>query len=275
MQVLFSNFLMNFSKIYRNKNYTSKIVYNSHLFSVFLNILQIIPIIIEIKITITYKADAFLICDFVTNQLKDNNKIDSHTYYYYLASLINSIDKYANTASVYGAFLKKIKKSAQKDFKLELLPVINGTAGKAYNQDINRLIRDIKGDVLYLDPPYNSRQYCSNYHVLETIARYDNPVLSGKTGLRDSSDQKSLFCSKRTVCNAFDDLIRHSDFKYIFLSYNNEGLMSLDTIKDIMSQYGKYSFYTKEYKRFKADKETNRNIAASSTTEYLHCLIKQ
>ena len=195
--------------------------------------------------------------------------------YYYLASLINSIDKYANTASVYGAFLKKIKKSAQKDFKLELLPVINGTAGKAYNQDINRLIRDIKGDVLYLDPPYNSRQYCSNYHVLETIARYDNPVLSGKTGLRDSSDQKSLFCSKRTVCNTFDDLIRHSDFKYIFLSYNNEGLMSLDTIKDIMSQYGKYSFYTKEYKRFKADKETNRNIAASSTTEYLHCLIKQ
>lgn len=74
-----------------------------------------------------------------------------------------------------------------------MLPVINGTAGKAYNQDINRLIRDIKGDVLYLDPPYNSRQYCSNYHVLETIARYDNPVLSGKTGLRDSSDQKSLF----------------------------------------------------------------------------------
>lgn len=217
-------------------------------------------------------------CDAIRIELeclKDNNKIDSHTYYYYLASLINSIDKYANTASVYGAFLKKIKKSAQKDFKLELLPVINGTAGKAYNQDINRLIRDIKGDVLYLDPPYNSRQYCSNYHVLETIARYDNPVLSGKTGLRDSSDQKSLFCSKRTVCNAFDDLIRHSDFKYIFLSYNNEGLMSLDTIKDIMSQYGEYSFYTKEYKRFKADKETNRNIAASSTTEYLHCLIKQ
>ena len=80
-------------------------------------------------------------CDAIRIELeclKDNNKIDSHTYYYYLASLINSIDKYANTASVYGAFLKKIKKSAQKDFKLELLPVINGTAGKAYNQDINR-----------------------------------------------------------------------------------------------------------------------------------------
>ena len=94
-------------------------------------------------------------CDAIRIELeclKDNNKIDSHTYYYYLASLINSIDKYANTASVYGAFLKKIKKSAQKDFKLELLPVINGTAGKAYNQDINRLIRDIKGCLLYTSP---------------------------------------------------------------------------------------------------------------------------
>lgn len=89
--------------------------------------------------------------------------------------------------------LKKIKKSAQKDFKLELLPVINGTAGKAYNQDINRLIRDIKGDVLYLDPPYNSRQYCSNYHVLETIARYDNPVLSGKTDCVILVTRKAFF----------------------------------------------------------------------------------
>lgn len=75
MQVLFSNFLINFSKICEIYNYPLKIANNSHLFSVCLNILQIIPIIIEIKITITYKTDAFLICDFVTNQLKDNKKI--------------------------------------------------------------------------------------------------------------------------------------------------------------------------------------------------------
>ena len=193
----------------------------------------------------------------------------------YLASLVNSIDKYANTASVYGAFLKHIKKSAQKEFQLELLPVVYGSIGEAYNEDINILAKKIHGDVLYLDPPYNARQYCSNYHVLETIARYDNPKLSGVTGLRDSSDQKSKFCSKRTVAETFEDLIKNAQFKYIFLSYNNEGLMSLDTIKEIMSHYGEYSFFTKEYRRFKADKDENRNIAADSTTEYLHCLIKQ
>ena len=217
-------------------------------------------------------------CDAIRIELEKlhtSGQIDDSLYFYYLASLVNSIDKYANTASVYGAFLKHIKKSAQKEFRLELLPVIPGKVGKVYNEDINALAKKISGDVLYLDPPYNARQYCSNYHVLETIARYDNPVLNGVTGLRDSSDQKSRFCSKRTVAEAFDELIQNAKFKYIFLSYNNEGLMSLDTIKEIMSRYGEYSFFTQEYRRFKADKEENRNIAADSTTEYLHCLIKQ
>lgn len=217
-------------------------------------------------------------CDAIRTELeflKNNNQISLATYYYYLASLVNSIDKYANTASVYGAFLKHIKKSAQKEFKLELLPIINGNKGIAYNTDINELVKEISGDVLYMDPPYNARQYCSNYHVLETIAKYDNPILSGVTGLRDSSSQKSKFCSKRTVADTFDELIKNAKFKYIFLSYNNEGLMSLDTIKEIMSNYGEYQFFTQEYRRFKADKNENRNIAANSTTEYLHCVIKE
>lgn len=216
-------------------------------------------------------------CDAIRIELEKlhtSGQIDDHLYFYYLASLITSIDKYANTAAVYGAFLKHIKKSAQKEFQLELLPVISGNIGKVYNEDINTLVRNIDGDVLYLDPPYNARQYCSNYHVLETIARYDNPRLSGVTGLRDSSAQKSRFCSKRTVTSTFEDLIKNANFKYIFLSYNNEGLMNLDTIKEIMSRYGEYSFFTKEYRRFKADKDENRNIAGNSTTEYLHCLIK-
>ena len=217
------------------------------------------------------------LCDAIRQKLEELRKkgdIREGLYFYYLASLINSIDKYANTASVYGAFLKHVKKSAQKTFKLELLPVIKGKRGKVYNKDINNLIREISGDILYLDPPYNARQYCTNYHVLETIAKYDEPLLNGVTGLREYTEQKSKYCSKRTIADVFDDLIKNAKFKYIFLSYNNEGLMSLDTIKDIMEKYGKYSFFTKEYKRFKADKDQNRNIAADSTTEYLHCLIK-
>lgn len=138
------------------------------------------------------------------------------------------------------------------------------------------------GKVVYCncDDPYESNffKYFANnfnYYVLETIAKYDNPILTGMTGLRDAGKQKSEFCSKRTVEKAFDDLISNAKFKYIFLSYNNEGLMSLETIKNIMSKYGEYSYFTKTYKRFKADKDENRNIAGNETIEYLHCLIKK
>ena len=110
--------------------------------------------------------------------------------------------------------------------------------------------------------------------MLETISKYDNPQLHGKTGLREYSSQKSQYCSKKTVHSAFNDLVKNAKFKYIFLSYNNEGLMSLEEIKDIMSLYGNYSLYTKEYKRFRSDKKENRNHKADSTIEYLHCLIK-
>ncbi len=216
-------------------------------------------------------------CDAIRQEIESlykNGKINEKTYFYYLGSLINSIDKVANTASVYGAFLKKIKAAASKPLLLEPLKFNEGPVGKVYNEDINKLIKNISGDVLYLDPPYNARQYCSNYHVLETIARYDNPVLTGVTGMRQAEEQKSEFCSKRTVEKAFDSLIKNAKFKYIFLSYNNEGLMSLQTIKSIMSKYGKYSYEIKEYRRFKADKDENRNITANATVEYLHCLVK-
>lgn len=208
-------------------------------------------------------------------QLKDCGKISEGQYYWLLASLINSIDKYANTASVYGAFLKQIKKSAAKEFQLELLPVIDGSKNcTVYNESVSSVIRKISGDILYLDPPYNARQYCANYHVLETIARYDAPELKGKTGLRDYSQQKSDFCSVKTVCAAFEDIVRNANFKYIFLSYNNEGLMSFQAIREIMEKYGKYTGFSTDYKRFKADKDNNRKYKDDKTVEYLHCLEK-
>ena len=218
-------------------------------------------------------------CDSIRielERLKNSGEIDESQYYYLLASLINSIDKYANTASVYGAFLKQIKKSAAKDFELELLPIIPGDKeSEAHNENINDLIKKIEGDILYLDPPYNARQYCTNYHVLETIARYDAPELKGKTGLREYSKQKSDFCSPRTVVNAFEEVIREANFDYIFLSYNNEGLMPFEVIKSVMEKYGKYEMFTKDYRRFKADTDENRNHKSDKTIEYLHCLIKK
>lgn len=204
---------------------------------------------------------------------KEKKEISEDLYYFLLCSLIESADKLANTASVYGAFLKKIKKSAQKE--LVLRPAyyqLNSNSHEVYNEDANELINKIEGDILYLDPPYNSRQYGANYHLLNTIAEYKSFIPKGKTGLREYN--KSNYCSKITVESSFEELVRNAKFKYIILSYNNEGLMSIDRIKEIMSQYGQYQVFQQEYQRFKADKTENRKHLADKTIEYLHVLIK-
>jgi len=123
-----------------------------------------------------------------------------------------------------------------------------------------------------MDPPYNHRQYGANYHLLNTITLYDHFDPRGKTGLREYI--RSNYCKRSVVASSFEALIRDAQFQYIFLSYNNEGLMSEDEVREIMSRYGDYSLETTEYQRFKADKSKNRNHKADATIEYLHILKK-
>ena len=151
--------------------------------------------------------------------------------------------------------------------------IINDQDHEVFNEDINKVAGKIAGDILYLDPPYNQRQYATNYHMLETIAKYDNPKIHGKTGLREYQNQKSLYCSRTQVKKAFTDLVLKAKAKYIFLSYNNEGIMTLNDIKEIMSLRGKYGYFTKKYNRFKADKSENRSYTAQKTVEYLYYVV--
>lgn len=203
--------------------------------------------------------------------LYENGDIDEDNYYFALCSLLESADKVANTASVYGAFLKKYKNTALTSLTISpALPVATNNQGTMYNKDINDFVKEISGDVVYLDPPYNPRQYGSNYHMLNTIASYKPFEPKGKTGLPEY--QKSKYCSKVTARKTFEELISNLDFKYIFISYNNEGIIS--NIGDILSQYGKYTEYTTDYARFRADKSSNRNVGTNKVIEYLHVLEK-
>lgn len=202
---------------------------------------------------------------------KKENKINDNEYYFLLATLIENIDKVANTASVYGAYLKQLKKSAQNMFCMKPANfVLNDNEHNVFNEDIETLVETVQWDVLYLDPPYNHRQYAPNYHLLETIAKYDNPIIKWKTWLRDYSSQKSKFSQKKDVLNSFDNIIQKANVQYIFLSYNNEWLMTEEEVRTIMSKRGKYWIFKKEYNRFKADKNENRNHKANSVVEYLH-----
>jgi adenine-specific DNA-methyltransferase len=204
-------------------------------------------------------------------QWQTTGQIDAGCHYFLLASLLEAADKVANTASVYGAYLKRIKPAAQKSLGLEPAIYTRDTNDhQVFNLDANELITQINGDILYLDPPYNARQYGANYHLLNTIARYQPFVPRGKTGLPDYA--KSNYCRKNRVADEFAQLIKRANFPYIFMSYNNEGLMTSAEIKKIMTSYGRYSVATTAYQRFKADNA--RHYTTDRTREYLHILQK-
>ena len=202
---------------------------------------------------------------------RQTGRITDNLYYFLLTCLLEGADKLANTASVYGAFLKHLKKSAQKELVLEPADFdTNENEHQVFNEDSNALIKKIEGDILYLDPPYNARQYGANYHLLNTIAKYDDFAPNGKTGLRKY--QRSDWCRRNKVENVLDDLLKNAQFKYVFLSYNNEGLMPMEMIENIMSKYGRYQLASTDYQRFKADRDENRIHKASKTEEFVHIL---
>lgn len=202
--------------------------------------------------------------------------INSSDYFYFLASLLESADKHANTTGVYGAYLKRFSGRSSQTFVLQAAPIIIGGEGKSYNQNANSLVGKLKGDILYLDPPYNSRQYGSNYHILNYIVDY-KPIefsinkknVESKTGLSNNYN-KSKYSIKNEVENALEELLINSlHFPWIFLSYNDEGLLSGEKIKSMFEKYGKYSLTTHDHKRYTSNHGQNKR---NSVVEQLHIL---
>jgi adenine-specific DNA-methyltransferase len=188
-------------------------------------------------------------------------------YFYLLCSLLEAADQVANTASVYGAFLKKFKQSATRPLTLKPLALYNHVEGcRAFRRDANELIKEIECDLLYLDPPYNHRQYGANYHVLETIAAYDDPELRGVTGMRDYP--RSRYCKPRAAREALERLIAGARARHILMSYNDEGVLSFDEIRAALSLRGEPVTFSQPYNRFKAD--SNREYKRDATVEHLH-----
>ena len=182
------------------------------------------------------------------------NRITENEYFYLLSSLINAVPFVSNITGVYAAYLKYWDERTYK--KLELTePVIisNRKKNECFNADYTELL-SMKSDLLYADPPYNSREYLPNYHILETIARYDYPEIHGVTGMRNYENQKSVFCKKSTVSSAFETMIRDCKSKYILISYNNEALLSTEKLSDICRQYAvndSFKLFEFDYRRYK------------------------
>lgn len=185
---------------------------------------------------------------------KNYNLIDDSEYYILLASLIESIGFFSNILGVYGAFKKDWDKRALKPFQIKPISIIKSQKEHfVFNESSLKLLDRFEYDIIYLDPPYNSRQYAPNYHLLETIARYDNPNIRGVSGMRDYQNQKSTFCNKATALRDLETICKSKNYKYLLLSYNSEGLMPQKDIINIMSKYGEVVIEEYNYLRFKSN----------------------
>jgi len=193
---------------------------------------------------------------------------------YALACLLEAVSRVSNTAGTHGAFLKQIKQRALESILLRCEPA---RAGKHLIQtsrdDLLHLLQKTpsKLDILYLDPPYTSRQYAPNYHLYETLVKNDSPDIHGKTGLRDWQEEAdSSFCREKIARQFFKDIFSAAQSKFIFVSYSSDGLLTKDEMLQILQESRPdtvCSVTEMPYKRYKAD--STRQYCSSELFEYL------
>lgn len=182
-----------------------------------------------------------------------------------IASLIYSMDRVANTVGHYDAY-RKIKNIEDKFF-MYMLDVSESGEKKSHisNLDANEFIKNVKADLVYIDPPYNSRQYCDAYHLLENVAVWNKPKVYGVAKKMDRTSLKSKYCTNKAV-EAFDELVKNCNSKYILVSYNNTGDKSNSRsnakisdlqIKQILEKKGKVKVFEQDYNNFTTGKSVS------------------
>lgn len=201
---------------------------------------------------------------FIREDIEQNysaNNLNNREKCILITSLLYAMDKIANTCGHYDAY----RKNGELDKDLVLgMPLIQKTnpRNEIYNTDINQLAKFVSADVVYLDPPYNSRQYCDAYHLLENIARWEKPDVYGVAKKMDRTALKSDYCTI-SATKAFEDLIKNIQAKYIILSYNNmankgndrsNAKLSDDDILRILKSKGKVKVFSQDYKAFSTGK---------------------
>ncbi len=216
--------------------------------------------------------------DYLIQRIDDlKNQISINDHQFLLASLLLSADAVSNVPAVYGCYLKNFKAKATKTLKIE--PIHTNTKkckskSNVYNKDVLSSFSD-EFNMVYLDPPYNERQYSKNYFPLNMIAlspreQEEEAPLKGKTGIPESCFI-SPFCKRgKPVEEAFDKMFNQLKTEWIFLSYSSESIVSKDKMIEIMRKYGDVSVVERDYKRFKSFEYNEDN----EIQEYLFCLHK-
>ncbi len=199
-----------------------------------------------------------------------------------ISILLYQAATHTNTSGVFKAFHKGFGGHNKDALKRILSPIVmelpiladNNYKNYVFREDAKTLVKKKelqKLDIAYLDPPYNQHQYGSNYHILNTIAKWDKiPMklekddkgkLKSKAGIRkDWVDTRSLYCYKKYATEEFEELIENIDAKHILISYSTDGIIPFEKMKEICQKKGRISIITNEYTKYRGGRQSNKSV---------------
>jgi len=211
-----------------------------------------------------FSQNSSKIIGFIRENIEENkNNLTEKEYHILITSLLYAVDKIANTVGHYDAYFKK--DFIKDDFFMKPIDPISVKDVSIFREDANILVKKIKVDIAYIDPPYNSRQYSRFYHVLETLTKWDKPKLYG-VALKPEPENMSDYC-KTQAKNKFAELVKDINAKYLVVSYNNtydsksnssRNKITLQEIEKILNTKGRTKIFEKSYRHFNAG-NTNFN----------------
>lgn len=233
-----------------------------------------------------YTHENAMIIDTIRNAI---DEVPESYKKFFLAPLLYEASVHANTSGVFKGFYKSKTKNVGKfggeagnaleriTGKIELeKPVLSNydCDVKLFIEDANVLVKHLRNiDITYIDPPYNQHPYGSNYFMLNTIIKNEvGPNISEVAGIPDDWN-KSDYNKKNKALTAFEQLVSDIDSKYLIISYNNEGFITLEEMQSMLSKYGELKTKEIDYVAFRGSR--NLKDRNAHTTEYLFTLKKK
>ena len=210
---------------------------------------------------------------------RESGKIGADDYYLLLAAIIEGADRVANTAGVYASYMKRWQPNAKRAFDIvPEKPIKGAQPAEAHLMDATEAAKQIgEVDLVYIDPPYNSRQYVAYYHIPEILARGwtdSAPAIRGKVGLLAGSEGRSQWSHGRRVKKLFSALLAATGARHALVSFNSEGHLTPDALQSLLaaaSVDGEVSHFTQSYRRYRADSEREgRHYHRDTAQEHLY-----
>jgi adenine-specific DNA-methyltransferase len=207
-----------------------------------------------------YEKDVSKLIGHIREDIESRkNELNEKEYAILLTSLIYTIDRLANTVGHFDAYIKK--PIVKRPLNFRLIQTEDFAGAKIYNEDSNKLVKQLKGDIAYIDPPYNSRQYSRFYHIYENLVKWEKPKLYG-VALKPEPENMSKYCTVKAK-DAFKDLVQNLDVKFLAVSYNNtykskskssKNKIEYDEIVEILNGVGKNKIFEQSHQYFNAGK---------------------